>query len=83
MNINNSIIRAYLTQKQNNKKHLIIYYSQKYSKIKQNYDIHDKRLFTIINILKHWKQYCKKILKLNIYTNHKNLTYFIIIKIFN
>ena len=43
---------ACLTQKHENKKHLIAYYSKKLSKIKQNYDIHDKKLLAIIEIFK-------------------------------
>ena len=62
---------------------MIAYYSKKFSKIEQNYDIHDKELFAIIEVLKHWKQYCEKILKFDIYINYKNLTHFLITKIFN
>ena len=51
-NINDLIIKACLTQKHDNKKHLIAYYSKKISKIKQNYNIYDKKLVTIIKTFK-------------------------------
>ena len=52
MNINNLAIKACFTQKYNNKKHLIAYYSKKMSKVKQNYNIHDKKLLAIIEAFK-------------------------------
>ena len=40
------------TQKYYNKKNSIAYYLKKMSKIKQNYDIHDKKLLAIIEVFK-------------------------------
>ena len=52
MNIYDLAIKACLTQKHNNKKHLIAYYFKKMSRIKQNYDIYNKKLLAIIEIFK-------------------------------
>ena len=52
MDVNDLVIKACLTQKHDNKKHLIAYYWKKMSKVEQNYDIHDKELFAIIEIFK-------------------------------
>ena len=59
------------------------YFSRKFSSIKQNYDIHDKKLLAIIISLKTWRIYVEGALELTIYTNHKNLLQFIIIKQLN
>ena len=59
------------------------YFSRKFSLIEQNYDIHDKKLFAIIISLKTWRIYVEEALELTIYTNHKNLLQFIIIKQLN
>ena len=61
----------------------MIYFLKKLSSIEQNYDIYDKKLLIIITILKTWKMYAKKLLKFIIFTNHKNLLYFINTKKFN
>ena len=73
IDVNDFVIGIYFTQKYDNKKHPIIYYLKKMSKIKQNYDIHDKILFMIIKIFKQWQQYCKKIPRFDVYINYKNL----------
>ena len=52
-------------------------------KTKQNYNIHNKKLFAIIKTCKQQQQYCKKVLKFDIYINHKNLQHFTTTKIFN
>ena len=52
INVNDFVIKIYFTQKHDNKKYLIAYYSKKMSKIKQNYDVHNKKLFTFIEAFK-------------------------------
>ena len=56
------------------------YLSRKLLLIEQNYNIYDKKLFAIVVSLKLWKVYIEKLLRLTIFTNHKNLLHFIIIK---
>ena len=82
-NASNLIINACLNQENEDKQHFVAYFSRKLSSTKQNYDIHDKKLFAIIIFLKTWKIYVEGALELTIYTNHKNLFQFIIIKQLN
>ena len=69
----NLIIDACLNQEKEGKQHFVTYFSRKLSSTKQNYDIHDKKLFAIIVALKTWRIYVEEALELTIYTNHKNL----------
>ena len=48
----NLVIKIYLNQKHKNKQYLVIYYSRKLLLIKQNYNIHNKKLLTIVTTLK-------------------------------
>jgi hypothetical protein len=63
--------------------HLVTYYFRKLLLAKQNYDIHDKKLLAIVAVLKSWRVYTKKALKLIILTDHKNLLHFITTKELN
>ena len=82
-NASNLIIDACLNQENEGKQHFVTYFSRKLSSTKQNYDIHDKELLAIIIFLETWRIYAKGALELTIYTNHKNLLQFIIIKQLN
>ena len=42
----------------------------------QNYDIHDKELLAVVNVLKHWRVYVESSSELTVLTDHKNLTMF-------
>ncbi len=79
----NLAINACFNQKIESKWHSVTYYSRKFSSAKQNYDIHDKKLLIIIASLKQWRVYAEKSSESTIYTNHKNLLHFIIIKQLN
>ena len=83
INALNLTIDACLNQKNEGKQHLVTYFSRKLSSIEQNYDIHDKKLLTIIIFLEIWRIYVEGALELTIYTNHKNLLQFIITKQLN
>ena len=61
----------------------MIYFSKKFSSIKQNYDIHDKKLLIIVITLKSWKIYVEKLSKFRIFIDYKNFMYFIITKQLN
>ena len=64
--------------------HLIVFHSQKFIESELNYKIHDKELLAIVKAFKQWKSYLKELKdSIQVYTNHKNLIYFIIIKILN
>ena len=76
-------MRVVLLQKHNEKYHPIAYHSRKFSDTEKKYNVHNKKLLVIIDALQYWRIYCKGAMSLDIYTNHKNLQYFIMIKTFN
>ena len=82
-NASNLVIGACLNQENEGKQHFVAYFSRKLSPTEQNYDIHDKELLAIITSLETWRIYVEGALELTIYTNHKNLLQFIIIKQLN
>ena len=82
-NASNLIINVCLNQKCENKQYFVTYFSKKFLSTKQNYDIHNKKLLAIITSLKIWKIYVEGAFEFTIYTNHKNLLQFIIIKQLN
>jgi len=56
--------------------HPVAYYSQKLKDPEHNYDIHDKELLAIVDVLRKWDTYCKTTgPKITILTDHKNLEY--------
>jgi hypothetical protein len=62
----------------------VAYFSAKHSAAECNYEIYDKRLLAIIKCLEEWRPEFQNINKpFGILTNHKNLKYFIIIKLLN
>ncbi len=85
MNTSDKAIEAYINQS-NDKRclHLIAFYSRKLTDAELNYEIHDKKLLTIVNSFKQWKVYLKESRhQIQVYTDHKNLLYFMIIKVLN
>ena len=50
-NASNLAIDACLNQENEDKQHLVAYFSRKLSLAKQNYDIHDKELLAIVTFL--------------------------------
>jgi hypothetical protein len=64
--------------------HPVAYYSKKHSPAECYYDIYDKKLMAIIKALEEWRPECEGAeLLLQIYTDHKNLEYFISKKLLN
>ena len=64
--------------------HLVVFYSWKFIELELNYKIHDKELLAIVKVFKQWKSYLKESEdSIQVYIDHKNLIYFIIIKILN
>ena len=64
--------------------HLVTFHSQKFTESELNYKIHDKKLLAIVKAFKQWKSYLKRLKdSVQVYTDYKNLMYFIIIKILN
>ncbi len=60
------------------------FFNRKFIAMEFNYEIYDKEMLTIINCLIIWRHYFKGFsYQFKIYTNHKNLIWFIEIKIYN
>ena len=83
IDVSDLTIGACILQMHNEKWYSVIYFLRKLTSMKQNYNIHDKKLLTIIATLKQWKVYAEEAFALTIYTNHKNLITFITIKQLN
>jgi len=57
--------------------HLLDFRSCKFSLAKNNYKIHDKELLTIMNAFEEWHHLFEKVQhEIIVYSNHKNLEYF-------
>ena len=64
--------------------HPVVFYSQKFTEPELNYKIHNKELLAIVKVFKQWKSYLEESENsIQVYTDHKNLMYFIIIKVLN
>jgi len=64
--------------------HPIAFYSKSLSSIEQNYEIHDKEMLAIIRALEEWRHFLEGATHpVEIWTNHKNLEYFMTAKKLN
>jgi hypothetical protein len=64
--------------------HLIAYYSKSLSETERNYEIHDKEMLAIIRVLDKWRHFLEGAPhKVEIWTDHKNLEYFMSAKKLN
>ena len=66
-----------LSQEQNGEFKLIAYYSKLLNDTERNYNIHNRELLAIMKTLKEWQHYVVGQL-VKIWTDHKNLEYFIV-----
>jgi len=85
MNASDEAIETCISQS-DDKKHLhsIAYYSCKLTVAELNYEIHDKELLAIVDSFKQWRVYLKEFkYQIQVYTDHKNLLYFTIMKVLN
>ena len=65
----------------NNVLHLIAYFFKKHNSAECNYEIYDKELMIIVHVFKEWRSELKDSTYLiNVFTDHKNLEYFIFTK---
>lgn len=78
-------LEAILSQQGEDKRlHLVAFHFKKFSAAKINYEIHDKELLAIINSFQEWCHLLKgTVHPVTIYTNYKNLEYFILAPILN
>jgi len=68
----------------NGKWHPVVFYSKFLSSVEQNYKIYDKEMLAIIRALEEWRHFLKGATHpVEIWTNHKNLEYFMMAKKLN
>jgi len=78
--------RAVLFQRlpREGKWHPVTFYSKSLSPVEQNYEIHDKEMLAIIHVLEKWRHFLEGAQHpVEIWTDHKNLEYFMIAKKLN
>jgi len=78
--------RAVLSQKLpgEEKWHPVAFYSKSLSPVEQNYEIHDKEMLAIIHALEEWRHFLEGARHpVEIWTDHKNLEYFMTAKKLN
>jgi len=64
--------------------HLVAFYSKSLSLVEWNYEIHDKEMLAIIRALEEWRHFLEGARHLvEIWTDHKNLEYFMMAKKLN
>jgi len=64
--------------------HPVAFYSKSLSPVKWNYKIHDKEMLTIIRVLEEWRYFLEGAQHpVEIWTDHKNLEYFMMAKKLN
>ena len=78
--------RAVLSQQStmDRKWYPMAFYSKSLSSVEWNYEIHDKEMLAIIRVLEEWRHFLKEATyPVEIWTNHKNLEYFMTAKKLN
>jgi len=64
--------------------HPVAFYSKSLSPVEQNYEIHDKEMLAIIRVLEEWRHFLEGARHpVEIWTDHKNLEYFMMAKKLN
>jgi len=64
--------------------HPVAFYSKSLFSVEQNYEIHDKEMLAIICALEEWRHFLEgTTYPVKIWTNHKNLEYFMMAKKLN
>jgi len=64
--------------------HPVVFYSKSLSSVERNYEIHDKEMLAIIRVLEEWKHFLEGATHpVEIWTDHKNLEYFMTAKKLN
>jgi hypothetical protein len=79
------VLRAVLSQKGDDKQlHPMAFHSWKSITIKINYEIHNKELLAIVDSFQEWRQFLEgAIYPVTVFTDHKNLEYFISTRVLN
>jgi hypothetical protein len=64
--------------------HPIAFYSKSLNAVEHNYEIHDKDMLAVMRSLEEWRHFLEGVKhKVEIWTDHKNLKYFMIAKKLN
>ena len=71
-------LAAILSTWSNSEVHPIVFHLRAFSVAEINYDVHSKELLAIVKAFKKWQHYLEGVAVLvEVYTDHKNLTYFL------
>jgi hypothetical protein len=82
--VSNFALGDILGQKHNGKLYPVAFFSKKHSNVPLNYPVYDKELKAIGEAFKEWRLYLSGTThEVKVYTDHKNLTYFTMIKVLN
>ena len=78
-------IGAVLSQQdEKNRLHPVAFHSRKFQPAEINYEIHDKKLLTVVDTFKHWRYYCEGAThQVQVFSDHQNLEYFTTTKVLN
>ena len=69
---------------EDDKWHPVAYYSKSLNAVERNYEIHDKEMLAVIQALEDWRHFLEGAHhKFEIWTDHKNLEYFMMVKKLN
>ena len=84
-NVSNQALESYLSQPEEEwQLRPVAYWLKRFSGLKPNYDVQDKKLIVIVDIFEEWRAYWEESRNLIVvYSDHKNLSYFIITKKLN
>ncbi len=64
--------------------HPVAFHSRKFIATEINYEIHDKELLAIVNSFQEWRHFLERVQHpVTVYTDHKNLEYFMSAKVLN
>jgi len=71
-------LAAILSIRSNSKVCPITFHSRAFSATEINYDMHNKKLLAIVKAFKKWWHYLEEVaVPVKVYTDHKNLIYFL------
>jgi hypothetical protein len=60
------------------------FHSQKFTAVEINYEIHNKEFFAIVDSFQKWKHFLEgAVHPITVYTDHKNLKYFLSVRVLN
>lgn len=77
-------VGAVLSQFHDRILHPVAFHSRKMDKAEVNYEVHDKEMLAIVTSFKEWRRYLEgACMPITVYTDHKNLEYFLTTKVLN